>query len=91
MRNDRVVVTGGGGFIGGHLVARLREQGHAEIRAVDVKPLDQWYQVHPDVENVTTELRNESACDRAAQGRRRSTTWPRTWAAWASSRTRPSA
>jgi nucleoside-diphosphate-sugar epimerase len=68
MPNDRVVVTGGGGFIGGHLVARLREQGHAEIRAVDVKPLDQWYQVHPDVENVAAELRNESACDRAAQG-----------------------
>jgi GDP-D-mannose 3', 5'-epimerase len=67
MPNDRVVVTGGGGFIGGHLVARLREQGHAEIRAVDVKPLDQWYQVHPDVENVTAELRNEGACDRAAQ------------------------
>ncbi|MHC4867494.1 MAG: NAD-dependent epimerase/dehydratase family protein [Planctomycetota bacterium] len=37
------LVTGGGGFIGGHLVKRLLEQGHS-VRAVDIKPLDQWWQ-----------------------------------------------
>ena len=67
MANDRILVAGGGGFIGGHLVARLRELGHAEIRAVDVKPLDEWYQLFPDVENVSADLRNESACDRAVR------------------------
>jgi GDP-D-mannose 3',5'-epimerase len=68
MANGRIVVTGGGGFIGGHLVARLREQNEAEIRAVDVKPADRWYQTFPDVENVTADLRNEGACERAVEG-----------------------
>jgi len=46
-----VVVAGGGGFIGGHLVAELRAQGVKTIRAFDIKPLDEWYQTFPDVEN----------------------------------------
>jgi nucleoside-diphosphate-sugar epimerase len=65
---DVIVVTGGGGFIGGHLVANLREQGHTAIRSVDIKPREQWYQLFDDVENVTADLRNEAACDRATQG-----------------------
>jgi GDP-D-mannose 3', 5'-epimerase len=46
-----VLVTGAGGFIGGHLVASLLEQGKS-VRGVDVKPLDQWHQVHSGAENI---------------------------------------
>jgi GDP-D-mannose 3', 5'-epimerase len=45
------VVTGAGGFIGGHLVASLLAQGKT-VRAVDVKPLAEWCQLHPDAESV---------------------------------------
>lgn len=50
-----VLVAGGGGFIGGHLVADLLGQG-LSVRSVDVKPLEEWYQVHPDAENVQADL-----------------------------------
>jgi nucleoside-diphosphate-sugar epimerase len=43
-------VTGAGGFIGGHLVKSLLAEGKS-VRGVDVKPQDEWHQVHPDAEN----------------------------------------
>jgi len=55
VRNAEILVAGGGGFIGGHLVADLIGQGH-RVRSVDVKPFDEWYQVHPDAENVQADL-----------------------------------
>ncbi|WP_067434071.1 NAD-dependent epimerase/dehydratase family protein [Nocardioides jensenii] len=50
-----VLVAGGGGFIGGHLVADLLRQGKT-VRSVDVKPQSEWYQVHPDAQNVVGDL-----------------------------------
>lgn len=44
-KNDLVVITGAGGFIGGHLVSELVRQGHSRVRAVDIKPFDDWYQL----------------------------------------------
>src|SRR5690606_30994896 len=58
------VVAGAGGFIGGHLVADLLAEGKT-VRAVDVKPLDQWYQVHPEVENLQRDLADLEACREA--------------------------
>src|SRR3954463_1095455 len=68
MNMGRIIVCGGGGFIGGHLVADLLGQGHAEIRSIDIKPLDQWYQVFPDVENVRLNLQEKKACEQAVAG-----------------------
>jgi GDP-D-mannose 3', 5'-epimerase len=64
MSGDVVVVAGGGGFIGGHLVANLLSEGH-RVRSVDLKPLDEWYQVHQDAENTVADLRLKDACTTA--------------------------
>ena len=63
-----VLVAGAGGFIGGHLVASLREKGAGRIRAVDIKPAGQWYQRFDDCENLTLDLRDAAACQKAAAG-----------------------
>jgi len=67
MSKKTVLVCGGGGFIGGHLVARLREEGR-QIRSVDLKPVDQWYQAFDDVENVVANLKHREACQAACEG-----------------------
>jgi GDP-D-mannose 3',5'-epimerase len=67
MKQQRILVAGGGGFIGGHLVAALRRQGHT-VRSVDIKPLGEWYQVIPGVENVVADLKRREACERACDG-----------------------
>jgi nucleoside-diphosphate-sugar epimerase len=66
--SDLIVVCGAGGFIGGHLVADLRRQGHTHIRAIDKKPLDDWYQASPDAENLILDLQLKEACEQAAKG-----------------------
>jgi nucleoside-diphosphate-sugar epimerase len=68
--DDLVLVTGAGGFIGGHLVGELRRRGHSRIRAVDVKPQDEWYQTFADVDNRTLDLRELAACREAVRDAR---------------------
>jgi GDP-D-mannose 3',5'-epimerase len=63
--NKKIVVCGGGGFIGGHLVADLLKQGHRDVRSVDIKPFDEWYQRFPEVENLQLDLQGKEACEQA--------------------------
>jgi nucleoside-diphosphate-sugar epimerase len=63
-----IVVTGAGGFIGSHLISVLRQQGYRKLRAVDVKPLEDWYQVFPEVENLSIDLNFRENCERIAEG-----------------------
>ena len=68
MTDKLILVAGGGGFIGGHLVARLRDEGFTRIRSVDVKPIEQWYQSFDDVENVVADLKLRDECRAACRG-----------------------
>src|SRR5215470_17516946 len=67
-KQNVVVLAGAGGFIGGSLVVSLRAQGYQRIRAVDVKPFDEWYQQFSDVENLCLDLNLKENCERTAAG-----------------------
>ncbi|HEX3969125.1 MAG TPA: NAD-dependent epimerase/dehydratase family protein [Edaphobacter sp.] len=68
LKGEKAVVCGGGGFIGGHLVQSLLAGGVDVIRAVDIKPLDEWYQSSKDVENLSLDLQDKENCLKAASG-----------------------
>jgi nucleoside-diphosphate-sugar epimerase len=66
-REDRTLVCGAGGFIGGYLVERLVGQGHV-VRAVDCKPLHEWFQSSASAENLALDLRDAETARRAVEG-----------------------
>src|SRR5438093_11969687 len=68
MKTNKIVVCGGGGFIGGHLIADLLSKGQRDIRAVDLKPFDEWYQHFPQIENLQLDLQENAACEEALEG-----------------------
>lgn len=69
-KDDLIVVTGAGGFIGGALVKYFHDQGFTRLRAVDKKPLPDWYQRTPGVESLCLDLRDELNCRQACEGAR---------------------
>lgn len=62
---ERITVCGAGGFIGGHLVAALRQRGFAHLKAVDCKPTSEWCQCFSDLENLVVNLQGKAACYQA--------------------------
>jgi GDP-D-mannose 3',5'-epimerase len=67
-QDETVVVCGAGGFIGGHMVQHLLANGVAHVRAIDIKPLADWYQLAPQAENLSLDLQHLEACQQAAKG-----------------------
>lgn len=63
----KIVVAGAGGFIGGHLVNELLKKGN-KVRAVDIKPLNEWYQVAEEAESLVMDLRLRENCYAAVNG-----------------------
>ncbi len=71
MKSNVIVVSGAGGFIGGHLVAELLRKGF-KVRGADIKPLDEWYQVHRKAQNfagpATGDCRDFRVCRTLCKG-----------------------
>lgn len=67
MNAQRVLVAGGGGFIGGQLARVLLERGH-QVVVADIKSKEKWYQYHDDAENLQLNLEEKNCCFEAAEG-----------------------
>ena len=67
-KDDLIVITGAGGFIAGNLALYFRKKGFTRIRAVDKKPLYEWYLHVPDVENLCLDVSIEGNCRRVCEG-----------------------
>lgn len=65
--SQMTLVTGAGGFIGGQLVRDLSQKG-VPVRAVDKKPVSDWYFRSPDAENLVVDLQLAESCDRVTRG-----------------------
>jgi nucleoside-diphosphate-sugar epimerase len=65
--NDLIVITGAGGFIGGALARYFHDKGFGRIRAVDKKPLGDWYQRTPGVECLSLDVSQEENCRRVCE------------------------
>jgi nucleoside-diphosphate-sugar epimerase len=68
IREANLLVCGAGGFIGGHLVSKLFAMGARSVRAVDIKPFAEWYQIHPGADNRILDLQLRESCLEAADG-----------------------
>ena len=66
-QQKRILIAGGGGFIGGHLAGSLLAKGH-QVVVADIKRLDQWYQVHGEAENHVLNLEGKQACYEVMEG-----------------------
>lgn len=67
-KDDLIVIAGAGGFIAGSLVKYFRDKGFTRIRAIDKKPLPEWYQKVSGVESLCLDLSNEKNCVKACEG-----------------------
>jgi nucleoside-diphosphate-sugar epimerase len=67
-KGDLIVITGAGGFIAGNLARYFRKEGFTRIRAVDKKPLYEWYLHVSGVENLCLDVSVEENCKRVCEG-----------------------
>jgi len=65
--SKRILVGGGGGFIGGQLARVLLERGH-DVVVADIKPFEQWYQLHEGAENHSVNLEEKGSCQQVTKG-----------------------
>ncbi|MBI9108600.1 MAG: NAD-dependent epimerase/dehydratase family protein [Spirochaetales bacterium] len=66
-KDDLIVITGAGGFIAGALVKYFKGKGFTNLRAVDKKPLYQWYQLVEGAESLCLDVSEYANCVRAVE------------------------
>ncbi|MGA2543682.1 MAG: NAD-dependent epimerase/dehydratase family protein [Verrucomicrobiota bacterium] len=67
-KDDLIVITGAGGFIAGNLALYFKNKGFSNIRAVDKKPLYEWYLHVPGVQNLSLDVSDADHCRRVCEG-----------------------
>jgi len=67
-KDDLIVITGAGGFIASNLALHFKKKGFTNIRAVDKKPLYEWYLHVPGVQNLCLDVSHEDNCKRVCEG-----------------------
>ncbi|MGA7674945.1 MAG: NAD-dependent epimerase/dehydratase family protein [Rhizomicrobium sp.] len=67
-KDDLIVITGAGGFIAGNLAQYFKKKGFTNIRAVDKKPLYEWYLHVPGVQNLCLDVSIEANCRHVCEG-----------------------
>ncbi|MGN6555745.1 MAG: NAD-dependent epimerase/dehydratase family protein [Verrucomicrobiota bacterium] len=67
-KDDLIVITGGGGFIGGNLALYFKKKGFTNLRVVDKKPLYEWYLHVPGAESLCLDVSDAANCKRVCEG-----------------------
>ena len=63
----KILVTGAGGFIGGHLVRELQNRNY-KVRAADIKPFAEWFQCFENADNFVLDMSVKENCFKMAEG-----------------------
>ena len=63
----KILVAGAGGFIGGHLVKNLLNEGH-KLVCVDSKPIEYWFQIFDENQNFSLDLKESDNCLKVTDG-----------------------
>ena len=67
MTKKKILVAGGGGFIGGQLAKVLVERGH-DVVVADIKPLNEWYQIQESATNHVANMEELDLCYKLIDG-----------------------
>jgi len=63
----KYLICGAGGFIGGHLVKDLMNEGH-EVVCADIKPIEFWFQLFEENKNYSLDLKEYENCLKVTEG-----------------------